>query len=183
MGTQRKRITPIGEVLREARQAVGFDQLALAGRMSVSQRTVSRWENGGQRPSAEQSEGLVEALMGAPDDVVERLARMLGVELEDDENDVAPAALPPAPAPPVAVVVAAPPPPPAPLPAPAPPRPSATELRSSLDAVVLAGAEEHDVLPRKLRAFGVALLQRIAELGLDPNEAALHLSPRRPKPE
>jgi hypothetical protein len=49
--------------------------------------------------------------------------------------------------------------------------PSETELRGALDAIVLSASEEHNVLPRKLRAFGVELLKRVAELEIPAVDA------------
>jgi hypothetical protein len=53
--------------------------------------------------------------------------------------------------------------------------------RVALDAVVHAAAEERDLLPRHLRAFGEALLTEVSRLGIDPRAAAALVAPRTPK--
>jgi transcriptional regulator with XRE-family HTH domain len=58
-----------------------------------------------------------------------------------------------------------------------PPRTDA-ELRAIFDAVVYGAAEERDVLPRHLRAFGVELLLAVAESGLSAKEAAALVAAR-----
>jgi transcriptional regulator with XRE-family HTH domain len=184
MAVKRKRITPVGELLRKARQALDYDQHALAGRCFVSQRTVSRWENGARAPSEEEAARLVSAFADAPSALLRDLADALGIEPSEAHDEEAPTIVvnPPIPIYAAPLITEAPPltapEPPAPPPAPPePPRPSAQAIRAALDAVVLAASDEHDVLPRKLRAFGVALLTRLHELGVAPDEAAPHVAP------
>lgn len=182
MPVKRKRVTPLGEVLRKARQQLGFDQDALGARVYVSKRTLARWESGEMAPTPEQSRRLLGAVSKAPSEVVTSLAALLGVELEEDVPDEAPVVA--APSPPVAHVAApAPVPQPAPAPPPLPPLPqwSPADVRVALDAVVLAAADEHDVVPRKLRSFGAALLRRVGELGIPAKDAAAHVAIKEPR--
>jgi transcriptional regulator with XRE-family HTH domain len=162
MPIKRKRISRLGELLRAARRALDLEQSVLAGYVSVSARTLSRWENGALSPTPQQRVRLVDALQDAPPDVLASLADLLGVELEEADE-------PQAVAPPVIA------------PAPAVPPPSFVDLRAALDGVVLAAADEHDVVPRKLRAFAVALLERIQALGVAPGEAAKHITAKEPR--
>ncbi len=142
----------LGELLRLARHAVGSDQATFGERVGVSSRTVSRWETASQALTADQRPRVVQALSAAPRDIVEELARLLGVA---------------SPYPSATAVVA-------------PPRtaPTATELRAVLDAVVFAASEERDVLPRHLRAFGVELLLAIDRAGVSAKEAAALVAAR-----
>lgn len=147
MAPRRKRITPLGEHLRQAREVLGYDQAELAARAYVSARTVSRWENG-QRPDEKQAQQIAAALRGAPSAHYRNVLGALG--LEDEAGEVAPEE------PAAADVV----------------RSSAAEYRAALDALLLAEAEARDVLPRHLRAFGVVLLESVGRLGLNASEAA-----------
>jgi transcriptional regulator with XRE-family HTH domain len=78
---RRKRITKIGQRLREARITIGADQKTFAAMTFVSDRTLSRWENGGAAPSPEQAHRILEACDDAPADVYNALAELLGIEL------------------------------------------------------------------------------------------------------
>ena len=181
MAPRRKRITKLGEHLRAAREALSVDQKTFAAMNLVSERTLQRWENGSP-PTEEQAARLLEACDAAPAELFNALAAILGIELLEED-----------PVPPPVVVPTVPPPPPragpplvpetapaahaaAPAvveaPAPPPPRPSRADLRAALDAIVYAAAEERDVLPRHLRAFGVELLLGAERLGLTTSEAA-----------
>ena len=103
----------------------------------------------------------MDVLAAAPSTVVDELAALLGMPSPNARPAVVAALAPP----PVA-----------------PPRPTGVELRAALDAVVLAAAEEHDVLPRHLRAFGVELLLAVDRAGLGAKEAAaLVAGGRRPR--
>ncbi len=158
----RQSTTRLGEVMRLARQAIACDQRAFAHRVHVSSRTVSRWETGSQAPTLAQKAAIVGALAAAPPSVVDELARLLGVPSPH-------AAVEPA-APPAATAVAA------------PPRPTDAEVRAALDAVVLAAAEERDVLPRHLRAFGVELLLAVDRAGVGARHAAALVAARNGAP-
>ena len=164
MAPPRKRISKLGELLRAVRGALHVDQKTFAAMIPVSDRTLSRWENGFP-PQPEHLLPIVDACEQAPGELHDAVAELLGVELEDPAPPPTPVLAAPAPAPPPAPVAA----PPAHI---EPPRPSTTELRAALDAIVYAAAEERDVLPRHLRAFGVELLQAAARLGLTASEAA-----------
>jgi transcriptional regulator with XRE-family HTH domain len=158
MAPPRKRNTPFGQLLRALREALKMDQRAFATLIPVSDRTVSRWENG-RRPSPDQIERLLSLAERPAPAVHDAMATLFGYELESAEPAVAPQ-----PAPPVA-------PPP-------PPRPTLVEQRAALDAVVYAASEERDLLPRHLRAFGVELLQAVDRLGVTVKEAAELLAVR-----
>jgi hypothetical protein len=147
-------------------------------------RQVSRWENG-QRPNPEEAERVFHVLSVAPAPVVAALAQALGFEVPEVEEPLAEVAqvvaLPVGPPPPAPA-----PEPPAPLPVPAAPeepmapedaRPTPAELRASFDAVLLAAAEERDVLPRHLRAFAVRMFEAAARLGVSAEEAAALVAP------
>jgi transcriptional regulator with XRE-family HTH domain len=187
MAPPRKRDTSLGHHLRAAREHRGLGQTALARLVHVSPRQVSRWENG-RWPNADEAERLINIFAEVPASLYNALATALGFELVDDDAPTIasvpavvahPQAPPPAPSPP----------PPAPSPLPAPvalPRArdlSDPTLRKALDAVLLAASEARDVLPRHLRAFGVALLAEVARLGLAPGEAAALLGARLPDDE
>jgi len=148
MAPERKRTTRLGAALRAARDALSLNQKAFGAMLSVSARTLSRWENGRQ-PTSDEAERILDRCEAVPDNVFLALADALGVE-----SPVVAAAAP---------VVATP---------VAPPRSPEVELRAALDAIVYAASEERDVLPRHLRAFGVELLQGAARLGLSVSEAA-----------
>jgi transcriptional regulator with XRE-family HTH domain len=139
----------MGQHLRAARSALGFGQKDLGSFVFVSDRTVSRWENG-KMPTERQVERILQFLAANSPAHHDALATALGYELEDPQ---------PPPAPAVAAPTAA-------------TKPTVLELRASLDAIVYAASEERDMLPRHLRAFGVELLQGIARLGLSAKEAA-----------
>ncbi len=154
MAPRRKLTTPLGELLRQARRALSFDQAELASRVYVSSRQVSRWENGVPVADPKDRVKLFQALSGAPSPIREQLAGTLGIPLATQ-----PSAADPAPA----------------------QRPAA-ELRASLEAVLYAASEQRDLLPRHLRAFAVELLHAVARLGLDASvAAALMAAPDRPK--
>jgi DNA-binding transcriptional regulator YiaG len=155
---QLRSTTRVGDLMRLARQAIACDQEAFADQTNVSSRTVSRWETGALWPTPDQRALIVRALAAAPRAVVDELARLLGV-----------ASPYPAPEP---VVASAPP----------APRPAEAEVRASLDAVVLAAAEERDVLPRHLRAFGVELLLAVDRAGIGAKEAASLVAARQRPP-
>lgn len=58
----RERPMPLGDRLRQARQQSGLTQADLAGKVGVSQGTISHWENGKLEPSKNQTAGLVKIL-------------------------------------------------------------------------------------------------------------------------
>ncbi len=69
------------------------------------------------------------------------------------------------------------------VPLPEPPAsapPSVADRRAFFDAVLLAFAEERDVLPRHLRAFAVQLFRGGARLGVSMDEAARLVSDPAP---
>jgi transcriptional regulator with XRE-family HTH domain len=154
MAPRARRITRLGDALRAARGAVGLDQHGLGARVFVSARQISRWENG-TPPAPEQAQRILDVLSIAPPHHVANLADALGIELPEVEE--APKQQPP------------PRPPPPPVAAPRSP----SELRAAFDAIVYAAAEEHDLLPRRLRAFAVDLLRGVDRLGVSPKEAAV----------
>lgn len=160
MAPPRKRITKLGQHLRAARASLSLDQKAFASLVHVSDRTLSRWENGA-RPTAAEAKRVLDACENLEPDLYNELAVALGFELEDDPPPQASAVTAAAHAP-VAV---------SPSPIDSASR-SPAELRASLDAIIYAAAEERDVLPRHLRAFGVELLQGAERLGLSAKEAA-----------
>ena len=182
MPPRRKRITKLGEHLRAARQALAVDQKTFAAMNLVSERTLSRWENGVLSPTPDQRGRLLEACEQVPPELYRAVARVLGIELVEEEPVPPPLVAEPLPEPPPPPPLPVEPPPAAviesaalaPVEAipPAPPRPTVAELRAALDAVVYAAAEERDVFPRHLRAFGVELLEAVERLGLSGSEAA-----------
>jgi transcriptional regulator with XRE-family HTH domain len=143
MAPRRKRITATGQHLRALRSAMGLDQKDLAALVFVSERTVSRWENGFM-PTEAQGERILNVAQHRAPVLHDLLAEALGYELTDKRTPVAVAS----------------------------PQRTSAELRASLDAIVYAASEERDLLPRHLRAFGVELLQGVARLGLSAKEAA-----------
>ncbi|MGO8993386.1 MAG: helix-turn-helix domain-containing protein [Polyangiaceae bacterium] len=147
MAPPRKRITKVGEALRAAREAVHLDQAGLGARVLVSARQVSRWENG-DPPTPAAARRILDVLTPTPAPLREALAGAFGIELPARE------------------------PPPPPVVAPPAPRPVA-DLRASFDAIIYAAAEEHDLLPRRLRTFAVDLLRGVDRLGLSAKEAAV----------
>ncbi|HEY2510888.1 MAG TPA: helix-turn-helix transcriptional regulator [Polyangiaceae bacterium] len=157
MAPRRKRITPLGEHLRRAREALGYDQAELAARTYVSARTVSRWENG-QRPDEQQTQQIASALRGTPGAHYRAVLEALGLPPEEDEEEEQ-----------AEVIASANGVPPA---APQPAAPTAADYRAALDALLLAESETRDVLPRHLRGFAVALLHAVARLGLGAGAAA-----------
>jgi transcriptional regulator with XRE-family HTH domain len=154
MAPRPKRISRLGEALRAAREALAFDQPDLAGRVFTSTRQLSRWENG-TMPPPRKAQLLLDVLSAAPAAHVAALADALGIELPEVTAEPPPATAP------------LPPPPAAPVPRPA------SELRAAFDAIVYAAAEEHDLLPRRLRAFAVDLLRGVDRLGVSAKDAAV----------
>ena len=159
MAPPNKRITPVGVHLRNLRKAMNVDQKTFGALVFFSDRTVSRWENGVHPPKASALKILELAAQHAPD-LHDAMAPSLGFELESDASVVTSA--------PVLVV-------------PQPQRASAAEMRAALDAVVYSAAEERDLLPRHLRAFGVELLQAVERLGLSAREGAELVAVREKK--
>jgi transcriptional regulator with XRE-family HTH domain len=192
MPPRRKRITKLGQRLRAARNALGIDQKTFAAMVFVSDRTLSRWENG-SLPTADQARRIFDACEDLPVEVRDVIAEALGLEMDVEDEAL--------PLPAQALVVTD-----APIVAPsepsaltetqaavveevsapahvdalpaAPPRPPVADLRGALDAIVYAAAEERDLLPRHVRAFGVELLQGAERLGLTLAEAAHLLGSR-----
>jgi transcriptional regulator with XRE-family HTH domain len=160
MAPRSKRVTPLGQALRNARLTLGLTQVELGRRVYVSSRTVCRWENG-VAPSEAEATRILQICDGVPDEIHDDLAVALGFQL------VEPA--PPPPPPPTIVVVPA---PSEQLALPAPPSVPLVDARAALDAVLLANAERRDVLPRHLRAFAVELLVAADRLGLSAKDAA-----------
>jgi transcriptional regulator with XRE-family HTH domain len=156
MAPPRKRTTRVGELLRAGREALSLTQDALASRVFVSTRQVSRWENGAS-PSEDERIRLFNALATGPDAVVAALADALDIDIEIKGEAVQPP----------------------PSPARSPTARTSAELRASLDAIILAVAEERNLLPRHLRAFAVAILQGVDRLGLSAREAAVLVAPAK----
>jgi transcriptional regulator with XRE-family HTH domain len=154
MAPPRKRMTPLGDLLRQGREALSLTQDELARRVFVSRRQISRWENG-VYPTDDAHLKLFNALSAGPEALVDALGDALDLVLV--EPAVAPA--PPSPPP--------------------PPAPASAELRASLDAIILSVAEERDLLPRHLREFAVAILEGVDRLGLSAREAALLVAPAK----
>ncbi len=151
MAPPRKRHTPLGQLLRSLRTALAVDQKGFASLLYVSDRVISRWENG-LRPTAKQGRRILQHAERAAPHLHDALAEALGFKLVEEHEPEAPAP---------AVVV------------PHAPQPSSeAALRAALDAVLLAACEERDLLPRHARAFAVALLRAVDRLGVAPKRAA-----------
>ena len=158
MAPPRKRITPLGEALRAARVSLGLDQRGLAVLVDVSARQVSRWENG-QAPNAATVHRILSVLSPAPPPLLQAVTRALGVHTDGDAEGDAPTIALPATSQTL----------PASSFAESPPRP---DLRAAFDAIILANAEQRDILPRHLRAFALELLRGVDRHGVSAGEVA-----------
>ena len=158
--SERTRVTRLGELLRAARGALVLNQAGLAKPLYVSKRTLARWENGEATPTTAQGARLAHLLAaaGAPENLVLAIAEELGVPAPAVEEEEETVVNPPAAAGPTLAE---------PRPSPSPAQWDA-EHQAMLDAV----ADERDVLPRHLRAFGAQLLLAVDRAGLSPRDAA-----------
>ena len=59
-----------GTMIRELREKKGMTQAELADRLFVSDKTVSKWENGKGYPDVSMLEGIAGALTNLPDDLL-----------------------------------------------------------------------------------------------------------------
>ena len=143
------------------RAALHLSQPGLAQLVDASARQVSRWENG-VRPGAASALRLYVAAAAAPESLRGDLAAALGVEREEADAGVLQTVAAPLPEAPSGAPAAVP----------------ASVREEGVDPLLLALAEAHDVLPRVLRTFGLALLNRVVELGVSPAEAIARLSSR-----
>jgi transcriptional regulator with XRE-family HTH domain len=157
MAPSKKPLKPapgIGRPLSHARRSLRLDQRQLGARLGLGARTISRWENGLRVPPHGLRPALLEALRGAPPELLAALAR--GLRLP------APAA-PAPPSPPIS------------------PSASPVDLaaaRTALDDILYLGADELDVSPRRLRAVVVDLLRGMVQLSLPAEVARAALAAR-----
>jgi transcriptional regulator with XRE-family HTH domain len=179
MAPRRKRITPVGEQLRAVREQLGCTQRDFGALMYVSERTVSRWENG-QPPTEKEEKRLLDVCLRHSAALHDQVAVALGYELEENAPPAAPAPAPVAPEPVAPRAVLAPVAPPPSLEEAVATRASDPALRAAFDAVVYGACEEHDVSPRALRSFGAALVRALKTHGVAHEDAiALLASPRK----
>ena len=61
----------IGENIKRARQERGMTQAQLAEAIEITQKDVSRWENGSRKPSLEKFVQICKALGASSDDILE----------------------------------------------------------------------------------------------------------------
>jgi DNA-binding XRE family transcriptional regulator len=131
--------TNLRDVFRQVRKELGLDQATFAEKLEVSDRTVSRWENGEGAPSRAQCQQVI-ALFD--DEVTPETRRAF----EEAAGLRAPAAAPE---------------PPAPAAAPA------HDLHDEVDASVRAYAEELDVSARRLRLVLGLFLGDLERMAID----------------
>lgn len=81
-----------GENLLKLRLESGLTQEELAGRIGISNRAVSKWENGASKPSAKHLISLSEALKVSLDRLLlpPRIQEENGEEQEEENPDLAP---------------------------------------------------------------------------------------------
>ena len=141
---------PLHRVLRIARGTLGMTQLELGAALSVSHRTVLRWEGRRSEPAPFQVSALAE------------LVRPENGPLADELLDLA--------------GIARPVPPPEPPPPPRVPRP-AIQPKHAIDLLVYAAADAIDMPPRAMRVAMAAAFARAAEMGLTVEAVVEGLAP------
>ena len=130
----------VGEALRAVRKALDLNQEELAGLLGSSLRTILRWEHDQAEVSALMRPYMLKKLAQAPAPLVSALALALR---QPDPHAAIPAKEEPS----------------------ARPQDAARRLGVALEDLVLASADEHDVSPRRLRAFLAAALREIEHQG------------------
>jgi transcriptional regulator with XRE-family HTH domain len=160
MATEKRAPAPseslsLAELLQRARGQLGIDRDALARRIGVARKTLTRWEHDQGAPHAQVREDVALALTeidGATWRAIVRAMRLpLEVMLAKSPSQAAKAA----PAPP-------------PLP---PPAAAPIDARATLDDAIRATAEELDVTAKRLRAAFALLLSDVERLALPVAEA------------
>jgi DNA-binding XRE family transcriptional regulator len=165
---------PFKRVLVYAREALGMDQGDLASAMSVSRRTIIRWQKGQTMPVEPQIRELADMVREQDEDLADELlaSAMLAPLPRPEENnssaleqgrnliaahsEVAPSAPFAKPA--------------------APAGPQGPAPAHLIDAIVCAAADAADVIPRAMRPPLHAAFSRAAQLGLSIESIVLGLS-------
>jgi transcriptional regulator with XRE-family HTH domain len=129
-------------VLRDVCSSTRWTQRELARRLGISAKTVGRYVNDGMMPPASRRHGIVHALRGINPALLARVARSLDVA--DDFVQGLPQA---------------------------PRVPDASAVRSVVERAVLEAAERVDAGPGRTRTALQTFLARLAQAGIDRDEA------------
>lgn len=74
-GTHRKKLAPIGALVKKRREREGLRQIDVAKRLGVSSHTISAWETGKWLPSFELLEGIFPGLTDAAADEISKFQK------------------------------------------------------------------------------------------------------------
>ena len=143
MSTKKRDPNGVGHAIMRARRGANLTARQLGDEVGVSIKTMSRWENDETRPTLDQSVDMVRALATAPRELLEDLAAKVRVSLPSRASA------------PAATLASA---------THAASAASPSDPRLAFDDVILAGAEELDVSPRRLRAVMGDLLREMERL-------------------